>query len=139
MNEIWCLYISLKLRCQAASSHMAFPHASSNIAQSQARCKPQHKDYWSVMLLDHPCRHSLAPKFSFCCLYRPNQHEGPRTLHTKLQKMQLSSIQKTNFLSTAAKVFFNSLFYGQQFFRKIFAVLCVVCPGLNSLGKQTEI
>ena len=58
---------------------------------------------------------------------------GPRSLHTKLQKMQLSSIHTTIFFHNCND-FFHSFLYVQRFscrlFSKIFAVSCVVYKGL---------
>ena len=57
------------------------------------------------------------------------QTRGPHTLHTKLHKIQLSSLHTTTFCHNCSN-FFNSFINGQQFlqrfFRRIFAVLCVV-------------
>ena len=44
----------------------------------------------------------------------------PRTLHKKLQKMQLSSIHTTIFLLTTATDFFNMFISGQRFHDSIF-------------------
>ena len=59
--------------------------------------------------------------------------QDPRTLHTKLQIMQLSSIHTAIFF-TAATIF-STVFYMNNdfltnFLKKIFAVLCAVCKGL---------
>ena len=58
-----------------------------------------------------------------------------RTLHMKPQKMHSSSIHITTFFATATM--FSTVLYidddfRNEFLRKIFAVLCVVCKGLNS-------
>ena len=59
----------------------------------------------------------------------------PRTLHTKLQKMQLSSINTTIFLLSTATDFFSMFISGQRFhdniFKKKIAVLCLLCEGLK--------
>ena len=60
--------------------------------------------------------------------YASETAKAPCTLCTKMQKMKLSSIHNALFVKTAA--IFNSLIseqrFSQQFFRKVFAVLCVV-------------
>ena len=48
--------------------------------------------------------------------------KGPRTLQLKLQEKQLSSIHTTTFFHNC-----------NEFFRKIFVKIFVVCEGLNSL------
>ena len=53
----------------------------------------------------------------------------------KQQKMQISSIHITTFFATVT-IFSTVLYmdddFHNDFLRKIFAVLCVVCKGLNS-------
>ena len=59
--------------------------------------------------------------------------KGPRTLHTKLQKMQLSSIHTTTFCHNCND-FFNSFIYGQRFSRLFEKNLCSFvcrCKGPN--------
>ena len=74
----------------------------------------------------------------------PKQFYGPSTLHLSLQKMQLhvSSIHITTFFHNY-NGFLNSFWCGEQFsqrfFKKSFAVLCVLCKGLKArAGHLTE-
>ena len=64
---------------------------------------------------------------------------GPRTLHTKLQKMQLSFIHTTTFYHNCND-FFNSFLYGQQFLQRFFQKdLCEnLCSVRGPLGKQSR-
>ena len=61
-------------------------------------------------------------------------YKGPRILHT-LQKLPLSCKRTTTFFfrywNDCSRFFFVSNDFLTDFFRKIFAVSCVVCKGLN--------
>ena len=57
------------------------------------------------------------------------QFKGPRTQHTKIV-FTAATISTTVFYMTKD-------FLVDFFFRKIFAVLCVVCKGLNSNAQST--
>ena len=66
---------------------------------------------------------------AFRCLLRLRHPKGRRTLHKKLQIIQLSSIHTTTVFYNSND-FFNNFIFGQTFLRKIFEFLCVVCEGL---------
>ena len=61
--------------------------------------------------------------------------QGPRTLHTNTAKNAVIFHTHYNFFLNC-KDFFNSFLYEQlflrDFFKKIFAVLCVVCKGIHT-------
>ena len=66
-------------------------------------------------------------------MFTPVDNKGPYPLHTKLQKMQISSVHTTTFLSQLQQ-FFQQFYICPKFFTPIFlrktvAVLCVVCKG----------
>ena len=53
-------------------------------------------------------------------------------------KMQLSSIHTTPFFHNCNN-FLNGFIYGQNFFRKIFPVLCVVCKDLLCVARMKSL
>ena len=67
-------------------------------------------------------------------LFPIGQSKGPRTLHTKLQKMQLLPYTPQLFFTTATifqQFYIWSRIFTTIFLEKIIAVMCVVCKGLK--------
>ena len=72
----------------------------------------------------------------FSSLYPFTIYKSPRTLHMKLEKIQLSSIHTTIFFHNCNNSFNRFIIYmgnnvHHNVFRKIFAVLSLECKGLN--------
>ena len=114
------LHLIMLVRLEILTANAPF-HAdiSLKISQGQESCHITHRNNKFISGI----------RYILVVLYPDSNKamsKGPRTLHTTLQKMQLSSIH-TSTCCHNCNNFFNSSIYGQRFFRQMFTVfLCSV-------------
>ena len=125
----WSCGIVLSL-CMVLGCKFSIQHSISMIIFLVSRGKQSIMD--TILGFDHSFFISLSEAEIKLFSWQISALWGPRTIHTKLQKMYFFSMHTTSFFTTA-KILFHSFIYGQRFlqicFRKFFAVLCIVYKG----------
>ena len=108
--------------------HIFYSHCNNN----KSKC------LWSLSCYPFFSDNSASEHWWSCSICK-----GPRTLHTKLQNMQLSSIHTTNFFHYCNN-FFNTFLYGQRFsqqfcLKKKVVKIFVVCQGRKSYNLSVNV